>query len=57
MLATVQEKIVSSNGTAIQGAYTVEEVFERVDQKLIKAFGKGFEDRLNQEKMKRNLLS
>jgi hypothetical protein len=55
MLATVQEKAVTSSGNVTQRAYTTEEVFERIDQKLIKAFGEGFEDRLNQEKAKRGL--
>jgi hypothetical protein len=56
MLATLQEKTVTSNGNAARKVYTVEEAFERIDQKLIKAFGKDFENRLNQEKTKRNLL-
>jgi len=57
MLANVQEKAVVSGGNATQRAYTVEEVFEHIDQKLINAFGEEFKDRLNQEKAKRNLLS
>jgi len=57
MLTNVQEKILSSDGNANQRAYTVEEVFEHIDQKLINAFGEEFKDRLNQEKAKRNLLS
>jgi len=56
MLAAVQEKAVTSSSNATQRAYTVEEVFERIDQKLINAFGEGFEDRLSQEKAKRNSL-
>ncbi|MDR2732930.1 MAG: hypothetical protein LBB36_06910 [Fibromonadaceae bacterium] len=56
MLAAVQEKTVVSSSNATQRAYTAEEVFERIDQKLIKAFGEGFEERLNQEKAKRGLL-
>ena len=56
ILATVQEKTIASRGNATKKAYTVEEVFERIDQKLIKAFGEGFEERLNQEKAKRGLL-
>jgi hypothetical protein len=57
MLAIAQEKTLASGGNSAQRAYTVEEVFEHIDQKLIKAFGKDFEDRLNQEKAKRGLLS
>ena len=55
MLATVQKKNIASSGNATQRAYTVEEVFEHIDQKLIKAFGEGFENKLNQEKAKRSL--
>jgi hypothetical protein len=55
MLATVQKKAATSSGNVAQRTYTTEEVFERIDQKLIKAFGEGFEDRLNQEKAKRGL--
>jgi len=57
MLANVREKILASGGNANQRAYTVEEVFEHIDQKLINAFGEEFKDRLNEEKAKRNLLS
>lgn len=56
MLTIAQEKTAVSGGNAARRAYTVEEVFDRIDQKLIKAFGEGFEDKLNQEKSKRNLL-
>jgi len=47
MLATTQEMTVISRGNASQGAYTVEDVFERIDQKLTEAFGENFEARLN----------
>jgi hypothetical protein len=55
MLANVQKKNIASSGSATQRAYTVEEVFERIDQKLIKAFGESFEYRLNQEGLYRKL--
>ena len=57
MLTDVQDKTAVYGGKATQKAYTVEEVFEHIDQKLIKAFGEDFKNRLSQEKMKRNLLS
>jgi hypothetical protein len=56
MLTNVQEKKVVSGGNATQRAYTVEEVFEHIDKRLVDAFGEDFKDRLNQEKAKRNLL-
>jgi hypothetical protein len=56
MLAVVQEKAVASGGNATQRAYTVEEVFAHIDQKLIDAFGEDFGERLNQEKIERSLL-
>jgi hypothetical protein len=56
MIATLQEKAVASGGNATQRAYTVEEVFERIDQKLANAFGKDFGEKLSKEKAKRNLL-
>jgi len=55
MLTNAQEKTVSG-GYATQRAYTVEEVFEHIDKRLIEAFGEDFEDRLSQEKAKRNLF-
>ena len=57
MLTDVQDKTAIYGGKATQKAYTVEEVFEHIDQRLIEAFGENFKDRLNQEKMKRNFLS
>jgi len=54
MLTNAQEKTLVFGGNATQRAYTVEEVFEHIDQRLINAFGEDFKDRLNQEKAKRN---
>ena len=54
MLTNAQEKTLVSGGSATQRAYTVEEVFEHIDKRLINAFGEDFKDRLNQEKAKRN---
>jgi len=56
MLTNAQEKTVVSGGYAAQRAYTVEEVFEHIDKRLVDAFGEGFKDRLSQEKAKRNLF-
>jgi len=56
MLTNAQEKTLVSGGSATQRVYTVEEVFEHIDKRLIDAFGEDFKDRLNQEKAKRNLL-
>ena len=56
MLTNAQEKTLVSGGNATQRAYTVEEVFEHIDKRLINAFGEDFKERLNQEKAKRNLL-
>jgi hypothetical protein len=56
MLTDVQDKTAVYGGKATQKAYTVEEVFEHIDQRLIEAFGEDFKNRLSQEKTKRNLL-
>jgi len=54
MLTDVQDKTAVYGGKATQKAYTVEEVFEHIDQRLIEAFGEDFKNRLSQEKTKRN---
>jgi len=56
MLTDAQEKTVVSGSYATQRAYTVEEVFEHIDKRLVEAFGEDFKDRLSQEKAKRNLF-
>jgi hypothetical protein len=55
MLTAVQEKPRTAIGVA-QNGYTVEEVFDHIDKKLIEAFGEEFKERLTQEKIKRCLL-
>jgi hypothetical protein len=47
VLTDVQDKTAVYDGKAIQKAYTVEEVFDRIGYKLVDAFGEDFKNKLN----------